>query len=135
MTRGLPRSKSTNIRRATTLLRLICQVAGAPNLIDDSRVGLTRHGAIAAVQRHDTAAIFDWLVDALSYQGVSDSIAYDYMEQHGRVRWVDLANGLATEPGCPKLTCYWAFEGCGYPKSSGSCANPQQQSGGLPPRH
>jgi hypothetical protein len=46
---------------------------------------LAHHGVIAAVQRHDTPAIFDWLIDALSYQGVSDSIAYSYMEQHGRV--------------------------------------------------
>jgi len=90
---------------------------------------------IAAVQRHDTPAIFDWLVDALSYQGVSDSIAYDYMEQHGRVRWHDIANGLATEPSCSKLTCYWAFEACGYRKSSGSCANPKHQSGCPLPRH
>ena len=56
------------------------------SIVDDARVGLARHGVIAAVQRHDTPAIFDWLIDALSYQGVSDNIAYHYMEQHGRLR-------------------------------------------------
>ena len=84
---------------------------------------------IAAVRRHDTPVIFDWLVNGVSYQGVSDSIAEGYMERHGRVRWHDIANALADQPSCPKLTCYWAFEGCGYRKGSGLCANPEDQLG------
>jgi hypothetical protein len=124
-----------NLNRALRLVRRICQVAGAPSLIDDSRVRLAGHGVIAAVQRHDTPAIFDWLIDALSYQGVSDSIAWGYMERHGRVRWHDIAAALATDPSCPKLRCYWAFEGCGYRKSSGACANPEHQPGCPLPRH
>jgi hypothetical protein len=71
--------------RSVRLVHHICQLAGASSLIDDSRVGLARHGVIAAVQRHDTPAIFDWLLDARSYQGVSDSRA---------VRWS--AAALAT---------------------------------------
>src|SRR5579863_5945117 len=108
--------------RSVRLVRRICQVAGAPDLIDDSRVGLAQHGVIAAVRRHDTPSIFDWLIDTVSYQGVSDNIAWGYMERHGRVRWHDIANALAREPSCPKLTCYWVFENCGYQKGSGSCA-------------
>jgi hypothetical protein len=96
---------------------------------------LAQHGVIAAVRRHDTPAIFDWLIDALSYQGVSDSIAWGYMEQHGRLRWADVTNALAQEPSCPKLTCYWAFEGCGYRKGTGSCANPEHQPGCPLPAH
>jgi hypothetical protein len=72
--------------RSMQLVCRICEIAGAPYFIDDSRVGLARSGVIAAVQRHNTPAIFDWLIDALSYQGVSDSIADGYMDQHGRVR-------------------------------------------------
>src|ERR1044071_8026512 len=94
---------------AIQLVNVICERAGARNLIDDSRIALARHGVIAAVQRHNTPAIFDWLVDALSYQGVSDSIAYSYMEQHGRVRWHQIGEALADNPSCPKLGCYWAF--------------------------
>jgi hypothetical protein len=41
------------------------------------------------VKNHDTAAVFDWLISALSYQGISDQIAYDYMEEHGYVSWDD----------------------------------------------
>jgi len=101
----------------------------AASLLDDSRVGLARHGVIAAVQRHDTAAIFDWLIDALSYQGVSDNIAWDTWKQHGRVRWRDIATALAGTPSCPKLRCYWTFADCGYRKGAGSCANPNYRTG------
>src|SRR5205814_7318267 len=97
--------KPSSYRQAAHLVRHICDVAGAQSLIDDSRVGLARHGVIAAVRRHDTAVIFDWLLDIVSYQGVSDSIAHGYMERHGRVRWHDVAQALANEPSCPKLTC------------------------------
>ena len=70
----------TSNHRAIRLLGRICQIAGASNIIDDARVGLARHGVIAAVQRYDTPAIFDWLIDALSYQGVSNSIAAAYKD-------------------------------------------------------
>ena len=117
------------------LVRRICQIAGAPDLIDDSRVGLAQHGVIAAIRRHDTPLIFEWLVNGFSYQGVSDRIAESYMERHGRVRWHDIAKALTDQPSCPKLTCYWAFEGCGYRKGSGLCANPEDQPGCPLPRH
>src|SRR5438309_6997638 len=117
----------SSLDQGAPLIRLICQIAGARSLIDDARVGLARPGVIAAVQRHDTPAIFNWLIDALSYQGVSDSIAYGYMEQHGRIRWRDIDGALAEAPSCPKLRCYWAFEGCGYRKGSGLCAIPEHQ--------
>ena len=113
--------------RAIRLVRRICRIAGAPDLIDGSRVSLAQHGVIAAVRRHDTPIIFDWLVNGFSYQGVSDRVAEGYMERHGRVRWNDIAKALADQPSCPKLTCYWAFEGCGYRKGSGLCANPEDQ--------
>lgn len=107
------------------MVRRICEIAGSPSLIDEARVRLARRGVIAAVCRHDTPVIFDWLIEVLSYQGISDSIAFSYMEQHGRVRWHDIAVALADEPSCPRLRCYWGFEGCGYRKTSGSCANPE----------
>ena len=51
----------SSLDQGARLVRHICQNAGARSLIDDARVGLARHGVIAAVQRHDTPAIFDWL--------------------------------------------------------------------------
>src|SRR3954470_16722520 len=135
----MARSGSTraapDFSRSVQLVRRICEVAGARSLIDDSRLGLARQGVIAAVRRHNTPVIFDWLVDALSYQGVSDSIAYGYMEQHGRVRWHDLVTARGRIPNGPNVTCYWRFEGCGYRKGVNSCGNPEHQPGCPLPRH
>jgi len=93
--------KPSSFHRAVRLVRHICQTAGAPTLVDDSRVGLATHGVPSAIRRHDTPVIFDWLFDVLSYQGVSDSVAYGYMERHGRVRWHDIAKALVTRRAVP----------------------------------
>src|SRR3954452_735122 len=129
------RATPTSNHRAIRLLGSICQVAGATSLLDDARVGLARHGVIAAVQRHNTPAIFDWLIDALSFQGVSDSIAYSYMEEHGRVRWVDIAAALSEQPSCAKLRSYWVFADCRNLKAAASCANPKHRPECPLPRH
>ena len=131
-------SRMQSVPKISSAIRLthqICRIAGADNLIDDSRVALAQHGVIAAVRHHDTPAIFDWLIAVLSYQGVSDSIAQGYMERHGRIRWCDVAEALARIPSCPKLGGYWTFEGCGYRKGSGVCANPEHQPACPLPRH
>jgi hypothetical protein len=78
----------------------------------------------SAIKGCDTAALFDWLTAMLSYQGVSDRVASDYMDQHGRVTWHEIKRALATQPSCPKLQSYWQFYGCRYHKTSGICAEP-----------
>jgi hypothetical protein len=107
---------------ATRLIHRVCCLAGSADFIDEIR---TDNGVIrSAIKRHDTAALFDWLMAMLSYQGVSDRVAYDYMERHGRVTWYETERALATKPSCPKLQSYWQFDGCGYHKTSGTCAEP-----------
>ena len=64
----------------------VCCLAGSASLIDNIRADLDADGVRAAMRKRDTAAVFDWLIAALSYQGISDQIAYDYMEQHGYVQ-------------------------------------------------
>jgi hypothetical protein len=44
----------------------------------------------SAIMNHDTAALFGWLMAMLSYQGISDWVAHDYMEQHGRMTWREI---------------------------------------------
>ena len=78
----------------------------------------------AAIRRHDTAAVFDWLMAALSYQGIADQVAYDYMEKHGRAAWRDIDQKLGRGVSCPKLKSYWHFHGCRYEKASRTCAEP-----------
>jgi hypothetical protein len=71
----------------------------------------------------------------LSYQGVSDRVAHDYMEQHGRVTWHEIERALATKPSCPKLQSYWQFYDCGYHKTSGTCTEPDHVVGCPLPGH
>ena len=59
-------------------------------------------GIIRAVRDHDTPALFDWLIETLSFQGISDSVASGYMAQHGTVRWSDIAEALSRNTIVPK---------------------------------
>jgi hypothetical protein len=107
---------------ATRLIHRVCCLAGEPDLIDEIR---TDNGAIrSAIKQRDTAVLFDWLMAMLSYQGISDQVAYDYMQQHGRVKWHEIERDLANKPSCPKLQSYWQFHGCRYHKTSSTCAEP-----------
>ena len=73
----------------------VCCLAGSASLIDDTRAELRADGIATAVRRHDTAALFDWLVAALSYQGISDKVAAEYLERHGSATWADIDAKLA----------------------------------------
>jgi hypothetical protein len=107
---------------ATRLIHRVCCLAGETDLIEEIR---TDNDAIrSAVKEHDTPAVFDWLMAMLSYQGISDRVAYGYMEQHGRITWHEVERALANNPSCPKLHSYWQFHGCRYHKASQTCAEP-----------
>jgi hypothetical protein len=107
---------------ATRLIHRVCCLAGETELIDEIR---TDNAPIrSAIEQHDTAALFDWLMAMVSYQGVSDQVASDYMEQHGRTKWGEIERALANKPSCPKLQSYWHFYDCRYHKTSGTCSEP-----------
>jgi len=107
---------------ATRLIHRVCCLAGESDLISEIR---TDNGAIrSAIKQRDTAALSDWLMTMLSYQGISDRVAHDYMDQHGRVTCQGIERGLANNPSCPKLQSYWQFHGCQYHKTSQTCAEP-----------
>ena len=110
--------------RAVRIVHSVCCLAGAASLIDDIRTELRAEGIPTAIRRHDTAILFDWLISALSYQGISDQVATDYMERHGRPRWADIHAKVAASPTCPKLKSYWHFHDCRYDKISRTCAEP-----------
>jgi hypothetical protein len=96
-------NRTTAIHHAVRVIYRICCLAGSASLIDNIRADLDADGARAAMRKRDTAPVFDWLISALSYQGISDQIAYDYMEQHGYVQWGDINQKLARGTTCPKL--------------------------------
>jgi hypothetical protein len=86
--------------------------------------GLLR-SILFATERLDTPALFNWLVDALSYQGMNDAVAFAYIQKHGSVTWLEIDYRLSKRPSCPKLKSYWHFHGCDYSKTSRSCSHPE----------
>jgi hypothetical protein len=120
---------------AVQLVHATCCLAGSGSYLADGRADLRGRGIIRAIRDHDTPALFDWLVEVLSFQGISDAVASGYIAAHGTVRWADIAEALARPPSCPKLGGYWRFYGCRYHKGSGSCAEPGHIDGCPLPRH
>lgn len=96
----------------------------SPDYLHEIATQLRAEGIQDAVARHDTAALFDWLITMVSLQGISDSAALAFDAAHGGIRHSEIAVALASEPSCPRLRCYWTFEGCGYRKGTGACAEP-----------
>jgi hypothetical protein len=126
---------NSNLAYAVRFVHATCCLAGPASFLDDIRADLRRRGMVRAVQDHDTPALFDWLIELLSFQGISDAVAAGYIAQHGTARWADIAERLSRQPPCPKLAGYWAFNGCGYQKAANSCAEPRYISACPLPRH
>jgi hypothetical protein len=112
------------INHAVRLIHAICGLAGSPTLIGDIRADLQSDKVRAAIRNRDTGPVFDWLMAAVSYQGISDQVAYEYMEKHGRATWQQIKQPLDHGASCPKLKSYWHFHDCRYDKISHTCAEP-----------
>jgi hypothetical protein len=128
-------NRTAALDHAIRIIYRVCCLAGSASLIDKIRADLDAEGIRTAMTKRDTAAVFDWLIAALSYQGISDQIAYDYMEQHGYVRWEDINQKLALGTSCPKLKSYWHFHGCRYNKLRRTCTEPDHISRCPLPTH
>ena len=126
---------NADLHYAVELVHATCCLAGSASYLDDVRADLGDCGIIRAITDHDTAVLFDWLVEMLSFQGISDSVAAGYIAQHGSVCWADIADGLSRTPSCPKLAGYWRFHDCRYHKGSGTCAEPGHIKACRLPRH
>src|ERR1700726_1240636 len=85
---------SSAINHAVRLIHAVCGLAGSPMLIDEIRADLRAQKVRAAIRNRDTGPVFDWLMAGLSYQGISNQVAYDYMERHGRGAWHDIEQKL-----------------------------------------
>jgi hypothetical protein len=87
---------------AVRIIHTVCGLAGSATWIDDIRADLRADKVQAPIRHRDTAVVFDWLIAALSYQGISDQAAYQYMEKHGRAAWRDIDQRLRSSPWpCP----------------------------------
>ncbi len=68
-----------NLAYAVQLVHAICCLAGSASYLDDIRADLRDCGISRAVRDHHTPVLFDWLVEMLSFQGISDAVAAGYM--------------------------------------------------------
>lgn len=94
------------------------------SFLDEIDAEIREAGLDKAVVQGNTSAIFDWLLSAFSYQGISDQVARTYMEKHGTASWSRIEATLRATPSCPKLRSYWQYEGCRYDKGSFTCSEP-----------
>ena len=120
---------------ALSLVDMVCRLAGPFAFVDEGRTALKRQGILAAVRRHDTPILFDWLMTVLSYQGIADRVARQYLRAHGNVTWAEIDRALTRGPSCTKLAGYWLFYDCGYGKGSGICTEPAHIAGCPLPTH
>jgi hypothetical protein len=120
----LPTKNRSALDRATGLILQVCHLAGSTSFVEEARESLEAEGIHAAVRTRNTPVLFDWLVTSLSYQGIADQVAFDYMERHGRATWHVIERDLRRRPSCPKLRSYWHFHGCQYNKTRYACAEP-----------
>jgi hypothetical protein len=123
-TKILRKEEGSAINHAVRLIHAICGLAGSPTMIEEMRAELRADQVRAAIRNRDTGPVFDWLMAAVSYQGISNQVAYEYMEKHGRATWRQIKQGLDRGASCPKLKSYWHFHDCRYDKVSRTCAEP-----------
>jgi hypothetical protein len=95
-----------------SLIQRVCDIAAPRSYLAETREHLEEAGIATAVANHDTPTLFAWLMDILSYQGISDKIARGYMDRNGRVQWAEIAEGINRPNACPKLASYWAYHSC-----------------------
>ena len=142
-TRGTGEKKSTRhhshraavsaIDHAAILIHTVCRIAGSSELVEE--IHSDNDFLSSAIARRDTAAMFDWLMEALSFQGISDRVALGYMDSHGRASWNDIERRMTEGVNCPKLQSHWSFEGCRYDKTSRTCAEPDHTARCPLPKH
>src|SRR5690348_11575478 len=82
-----------------------------------------------------TAIAYDWLVRAMSYQGISDEVARNYMTDHGVSTWAAVASSLEATPDCERLTSFWHLVDCQYRKGEQICAAPRRLQSCPLPKH
>src|SRR5690242_4323395 len=88
------------INHARALVRQVCRISADTGWLDDLRNEAAAEGIVAAVEAHDTPAIFNWLIWILSFQGISDAVANGYMNQHGNIIWAEIEEAFSSDPGC-----------------------------------
>ncbi len=118
------------------IIETVCRGSNTIAAIRSIGRNLERAGIVAAVKRHQTSVLFDWLIGMFSYQGVSDQAAANYIATHGNVTYSAVTTALASSScNCAKLAGYSDYRHCHYAKSRRRCAEPDLISSCPVPTH
>lgn len=120
------------MEHAVVMMDIVCTVAGSEDLLEARSPNSV---LTAAISNHDSATIYASLMEAFSFQGISNAAAESYMQQHGRISWDDVNRDILGHAKCSKLRGYWSFHHCGYEKGSAACAQKQHFPQCPLPRH
>ncbi len=107
----------------------------ASEYLDELRLSLAKVGAVAAVRARNTVVLFEWLIDLVQMQGVSDVAARTFSTTHGNATYADLTAALSPPCACRKLTSYWAFSDCGFRRGAYTCTQPELMAECALPLH
>jgi hypothetical protein len=107
-----PAEEDPALAHATRLVLQVCHIAGTAAFIEEAGLGPEGKDLRKAIRDRNTATLFDWLVAALSYQGISEEVAKNFMDRHGLASVAVIESALRTRPSCPKLRSYWRFHDC-----------------------
>ena len=114
-----------SIDEAVVLVGEIVRQAELFDYLEVIRSQAIRLGLADAVASRDTPALYDWLIESFSFQGVSDRVAWTYIANHGNATWAAVEASLeASRCKCPRLGSFEAYQGCRYRKSLRTCAEP-----------
>jgi hypothetical protein len=119
-----PAKNDAALTHARSLILQVCHLSGTAAFIDEAGLGPDGKDLRKAIGTRNTAALFDHLAAALSYQGISDDVAKNFMDRHGLASWHVIESDLRRRPSCQKLRSYWHFYDCRYNKSRFTCAEP-----------
>ena len=115
----------TTIKEAVALVTTICHLPGNDQFVEETNHLAEEAGLREAVKARNTPALFDWLMASFSFQGISDRIAWSYIEAHGNASWSVIERTLADHHcQCPKLESFETYQDCGYRKSAATCNSP-----------
>lgn len=127
--------KPDHLAYAIDLVGSVCILAGSPDYLDGVRNEFKAFRSRAINRAAMTAAAYDWLVRAMSYQGISDAVASNYMNENGVPTWAEITGSFEASPDCGRLSSFWHFGDCHYRKTEKICAEPQKLHDCPLPRH
>jgi hypothetical protein len=109
------------LQQAANLVNSLCDIAhGTQELVALQK---RTNRLTALIRNHDDEALFSWLMNVFSYQGISDRAAEKFIAEHGNADYQSIHTNVVIKPQCAKLGGFWTFSGCGYEKAKRLCSN------------